>query len=320
MGSRNSKSNSSDKNKENVSVPDKQNLKTNNLDESSLDNSIEDTSTYKGIILDKKNKNINNIKNSENYNSDEVTQEKTHSDNNSSFYFNIIWSEGGNEIYIIGAFCAWKKKTKMKKSKKNYYEKEIPIPHILKERYQFKFIVDDEWKYSELYPKTKDEQGNINNYIDQNYINEHLYNLKNKNNETINSTKEKNIKYKLSDNSKDSSNKSIYGNIYPNDENQEAPKMPDVLDVCTNLTECSNQKFIGKKKYLKYSPINLCSSYKNIFLPGHSYINHLLTNKNNIMIKTGKYFRINCSVKNKGKCLSILYFSPIDKNNILSID
>ena len=319
MGSGNSKSNSSEKLKENASPKEKQNLKKN-LDESSLDNSIEDTSTYKGIILDKKNnKNINNIQNSDNYNSDAVTQEKTHSENNASFYFNITWSEGGNDIYIIGAFCAWKKKFQMKKRKENYYEREIPIPNVLKEKYQFKFIVDDEWRFSELYPQTKDGQGNINNYIDENYINKHLYNLKNKNNETINSNKEKNIKNKLNESSKDSSNKSIYGNLYPNDENQEAPKMPDVLDVGTNLSEFSNQKLIGKKKYLEYSPINLCSSYKNIFLPGHSYINHLLTNKNNIMLIKEKYFRINCSVKNKGKCLSILYFSPLDRN-ILSVD
>ena len=107
-----------------------------------------------------------------------------------------------------------------------------------------------------------------------------------------------------------------------------SPNMPDVLAISTSLSEHTHQRHMGKKKYLKYSPINLCSSYKNIFQPGHSYMNHIFMNKNNIKFikdaekvsnQNANYFQINCNVKIKSKCLSILYFSPIDKS-YLSID
>ena len=70
--------------------------------------------------------------------------------------------------------------------------------------------------------------------------------------------------------------------------------------------------------------MNLCSSYKSIFPPGHSYMNHLLFNKksrkknkaldkekNSDNISTN-FIKINCNIKNKGKCLSILYFYPLN--------
>ena len=76
--------------------------------------------------------------------SDQLTQEKTYSDTNSGIFFNIIWKAGGNDVKIAGTFGNWKI-TNMKKnfSKKNIiFEKEIPIPNVFKEKYQFKFIVD----------------------------------------------------------------------------------------------------------------------------------------------------------------------------------
>ena len=332
MGSRNSKSNSAEKKEIKVSNPQANNSIINNLDISiqSLDNSLEDTSNYKGIIYNKNKYKDNQIQKSDNYNSDQLTQEKSSSDTNSNLYYNIIWKEGGNNVYIIGNFSDWKKKYKMKlnlSKKKCFFEKEIPINNISKEECIFKFIVDDNWKYSENYPKMKDKDGNINNYIDKAYINEHSNYLKSKNNEilqtqTINESNIKNTLNKSKDNSKDLNNKSLYGNTYPSDEqvNQEAPKMPDVLNILTSLSEYTHQRHIGRKNYLKYSPINFCSSYKSIFQPGHSYINHLLINKKNIKaIKIAemeksieeKYVQINCTIKNKGKCLSILYFSPM---------
>ena len=326
MGSKNSHSNSGGKNTQISNQKNNNDQNINNLDVStqSFDNSIDDTSNYKGITYK------NQIQKNDNYNSDQLTQEKTYSDTNSGLFFNIIWKEGGNDVKIAGSFGNWKT-TNMKKnfSKKNIiFEKEIPIPNILKEKYQFKFIVDSEWKYSDNYPKIKDDNGNINNYIDNTFINEHSIFVRNKNNETVsynNETNVKNLLNKSKDNSKDT-NKSSYGNIFPNDEqfNQEAPKMPDVLDIFTTLSEYTNQRILGRKIYLKYSPMNLCSSYKSIFPPGHSYMNHLLFNKksrkknkaldkekNSDNISTN-FIKINCNIKNKGKCLSILYFYPLN--------
>ena len=323
MGSRNSKSNSGGKNiqESNIQTNYNQNLNSFDVSTQSLDNSIDNTSNYKGINI------TNQKQKSDNYNSDQITQEKTPSDIYSGLYFNIIWKYGGNNVIIAGSFGGWKQyKMKKKISEKiEYFEKEIPIPNITTEKYQFKFIVDDDWKFSDDYPKIKDENGFINNYIDNIYVNEHLHFLKDKNNEAMNSYNDINFKNFLNlskDNSSKEINKSSYGNIYPNEFqfNQEAPKMPDVLDVFTSLSENSKQGHLGKKKYLKYSPMNLCTSYKNIFPPGHQYINHLLFNtyikSNKLQKKEKKYddkfAKINCNIKAKGKCLSILYLSPLN--------
>ena len=192
MGSKNSHSNSGGKNTQISNQKNNNEQNINNLDVStqSFDNSIDDTSNYKGITYK------NQIQKNDNYNSDQLTQEKTYSDTNSGLFFNIIWKEGGNDVKIAGSFGNWKT-TNMKKnfSKKNIiFEKEIPIPNILKEKYQFKFIVDDEWKYSDNYPKIKDDNGNINNYIDNTFINEHSNFVRNKNNETVSYNNETNVK------------------------------------------------------------------------------------------------------------------------------
>ena len=78
---------------------------------------------------------------------------------------------------------------------------------------------------------------------------------KDKNHEAMNSYNDINFKNFLNlskDNSSKEINKSSYGNIYPNEFqfNQEAPKMPDVLDVFTSLSENSKQGHLGKKNIL----------------------------------------------------------------------
>lgn len=127
MGSRNSKSNDDNEKVASNQEPINDSNK-NNLDESmnSLDNSIDNTSIYKGLTYDKRqSKQINEIK-SDNYNSDQLTQEKSNSDTNSSLYMNIIWNESGNDISIIGTFCGWKK-----------YRMKKPEKIFLKEKYQY---------------------------------------------------------------------------------------------------------------------------------------------------------------------------------------
>ena len=324
MGSKNSRSNSEGKNSQvsNSKITQSQNINNLDITTQTFDNSIDDTSNYKGISYKTK------IKKSDNYDSDQVTQEKTYSDTNSGLFFNIIWKAGGNNVKIAGTFTSWKKINMKKNISKKiiFFEKEIPIPNILKEKYQFKFIVDEEWKCSENYPKIKDENGNVNNYINNTYVNEHMHYLKNKNNkENISSYNNdinlKNLLNKSKDNSKDT-NKSSYGNVFPTDDQfNEAPKMPDVLGIFNTLSEYTNQRILGRKNYLKYSPMNLCSSYKSIFPPGHSYMNHVLFNKKNTKRKKLKekdknintnFIKINCNIKNKGKCLSILYFYPLN--------
>ncbi len=72
---------------------------------------------------------------------------------------------------VAGNNIRWKKISE----KIEYFEKEIPMYNITKEKYQFKFIVEDDWKFCDDYPKIKDGNGFINNYIDIIYVNEHFH-------------------------------------------------------------------------------------------------------------------------------------------------
>ena len=327
MGNRTSKSSSTGKKNviSNSKTLDNSNQNILDISFKTVNNSIENTSTYNGIISNDKLQ--MNQQQSDNCNSDLLTQEKTNSDINSKLMYKIWWKEECNEVLITGNFCDWKQNFVMKKNKKNnYFEKEIPIDNILKQKCEFKFIVDGTWRISDNYP-SKNENGYINNYIDSEYINNHISDFKPEN-PNINN----NILNKSKDNSTDTK-KSSYGNIFPTEDqlNQEAPKMPDVIDVSIQLDDFTHQIFLGKNNYLTFSPINFCSSYKNIFQPAHSYVNHLLTKRKKIKSKKNKnkekiiendnndlnmnYIRINCNAKFKSKCLSIIYFSPIEEDN-----
>ena len=116
----------------------------------------------------------------DNIKSHEVKEEEKKEDKN----FIFIWTEGGNKVKLTGSFCDWKIKYDMlKDSKENLFKFPLPLDN---KQYQFKFIVDDEWKYSSKYETQKDDLGNINNCID-------LTNYFPKENDTQKTTKEKQL-------------------------------------------------------------------------------------------------------------------------------
>ena len=276
---------------------------------SSIENIFNENSSYNGIINEKSNFN----------NNEQISQENSSFEEKPKSSVKFLWKEGGNEVFITGTFCDWKKKFKMNKNKNNIFEKELPLG---KGKYEFKFIVDDEWKCSSFYPQIKDNRGINNNYFDNtNSDNTDIFNKFNsyitEKNEKI---KEKENLQIIRGNLEDL--KKIYTNLYPYEDqlNQEAPKIPDVFEILLDLNDNTNQKYFGNKNYLQFPFINLDKSFKNILPPFHSYLNHLFTLKNrdknsNLNIKTPKknYFEINCNIKLKNKCISIVYYSPFNK-------
>lgn len=73
------------------------------------------------------------------------------------------WEEGGNTVLVTGSFCNWKQFFIMTKNENGINSLTLTLPRGL---HQYKFKIDDVWKYSEKYPKMSDGNGNINNYID----------------------------------------------------------------------------------------------------------------------------------------------------------
>ena len=312
MGSHATKDNSSEQSKihKNSVITNKQTYES--ISSLTNNNSENENSSYNGINFDKmKTKSKNN-----NYNSDQITQENSISETQNKNLIKFYWNEGGKEVFITGSFLEWNKRLKMHKNKNNIFEVELFLP---KGKYEFKFIVDGSWKCSSNYQQIKDDRGNNNNFIDNisaNYnYNEINFNL-NKN--VTNLPEENNHKMRNIDELKKN-----YSNIYPSIDqlSEEAPKIPDVLEISIDLTENSNQKNIGNEQYLGFSYINLDESFKNILQPVHSYLNHIFTNNDKNFIynshkektENSTYLGINCNVKVKNKCISIIYYSPLSK-------
>ena len=310
MGSHATKDNSSEQSKihKNSLLTKKQTYST--ISSLTNNNSENENSSYNGINFDKlkiKSKN-------DNYNSDQITQEKSISEAQNKNLIKFYWNEGGNEVFITGSFCEWDKRLKMRKNKNNIFEIELFLP---KGKFEFKFIVDGLWRCSSNYQQIKDNRGNSNNFID-NISDTNNFNEINLNKNVTNLSEENNHKIKNIDELKKN-----YSNIYPSigQLNEEAPKIPDVLEISIDLTENSNQKNIGNEQYLDFSYINLDESFKNILQPVHSYLNHIFTNNDkNFIYNSNKeetekntYLGINCNVKVKNKCISIIYYSPLSR-------
>ena len=313
MGSQISKEISTDQSNlpTNIISSKKIDIKSLSKTNSSIGNTFNDNSSYNGIIYDKSKFNNNG----------QLSQGNAFFDENKKRVVKFLWKEGGNEVFITGTFCDWKKKFKMYKNKNNIFEEELLLE---KSKYEFKFIVDGEWKCSSFYPQIKDNRGINNNCFDT--TNSENINTFNKIIFDSNIIEKKNST--LRGNLEDL--KKMYTNLYPYEDqlNQEAPKIPDVFEILIDLNDNTNQKYLGNKQYLHFPFINLDKSFKKILPPFHSYLNHLFTYNNikllnennrdknsNSNINTPKknYFSINCSIKIKNKYISIVYYSPLNK-------
>ena len=262
--------------------------------------------------LENKDKEINNDakeKNDKINNDKDKLEEKKEEINNKINNYTFIWNGEAKNVKITGTFSDWKIKYDMiKDPNNNFFKIELPLDSQI---YQFKFIVDNEWKYSPNYQTQKDNLGNINNTID-------LTNFFQKDGEININTKEKlEIKEKESEektNDSKSPNKikkrkeSIYDCEYPSDDNIIPLSLPNKRYYQSfKLDKYSHQNSIGNEKYYSYKErpsFSYEASSKPIFLLGHINLNHLISFKNQKMITTK-----NCmSFRYREKACTILYY------------
>ena len=85
------------------------------------------------------------------------------------------WSNDDNCVYLTGSFCNWNQFFLMKKTEEGKSKLTLNLP---KGTHQYKFIINDEWKYNNNFPICNDN-GNINNIIDTSNLKINL-NFKNK--------------------------------------------------------------------------------------------------------------------------------------------
>ncbi|WIA22722.1 hypothetical protein OEZ86_009682 [Tetradesmus obliquus] len=86
----------------------------------------------------------------------------------------IAWSHGGEHVEVEGSFDNWSTRQPLQRTGRDFTVIKLLPPGV----YQYKFIVDGDWKYDPNQPAMFDEIGNVNNVIEvQEYVPENLENV-----------------------------------------------------------------------------------------------------------------------------------------------
>ena len=244
-----------------------------------------------------------------------LSEESFDDSNNNKKNYTFIWKEGGNDVKITGSFSDWKIQFQMTKDPKDQtFKCQLPLASGI---YQYKFIVDNVWKYSNNYPTIKDGDGNINNLLDNTKNELDKSNEKNDKKEKNSVTKRKSskskknkktsrvstVKTKTRASSKRKESKkiikknSIYTSKYPSDDDIIPLPLPNKRYYKSfNFEKYTNQNAIGNKKYYDYYDrysFSYGASSKPIFILGHVNLNHLISvNHNELnLLKNSMSFR-----------------------------
>lgn len=73
----------------------------------------------------------------------------------------LQWSQGGLSVYVTGSFNHWGERIPLRRSGAEF----VVCLNLIPGTYQFKFIVDNEWRYATDQHTVRDQMGNINNCI-----------------------------------------------------------------------------------------------------------------------------------------------------------
>ncbi|CAD7956775.1 unnamed protein product [Amoebophrya sp. A25] len=74
----------------------------------------------------------------------------------------FTWTHGGQNVFLIGSFNNWSEKLPMVRSGLEFHV----VVNLTRQEHQYKFIADDQWRYSSDYPIVSDDLGNIHNVMD----------------------------------------------------------------------------------------------------------------------------------------------------------
>lgn len=263
------------------------------------DNSLlsfgDDLSDYNGIISTE-----------ESFESDEeiieeITELKSYNLNKIPVTFE--WESGGNSVYLSGSFCNWNQFFLMEKTSNG---KHTLVLNLNKGFIQYKFKVDNEWKYNNKYPTIVDN-GNINNYIDT--TNWEI--TVEQSEETTNSKSElsflpnENIELKNFQNND-------YSNYFPKKKemNENNQKVPEEYKK-NNLDKKMRQSKIGNNNYFSPEEDNILGenySNKKIKYISSEQINHINYKIKNNKNKTNNPIVSSIILRHRLKFTTFVYY------------
>jgi hypothetical protein len=223
--------------------------------------------------------------------------------NNGKVEYTFIWEEKCNLAKVIGSFNNWKDQLLMTYDPKdNLYKYKIELK---RDKYEYKFIIDNAWKFSSHQQTKNDGKGNINNFID-------LTNYKINTNNAQTTKKVKKIKKKKKKIKKIEKVES-YGVLFPTKDelNTEAPITQELYLKSFYINEATNQDKIGNKLYL--SDFNTESyteekSYRNLLFSPHVNLNHTMNFCDNKDI-----LQVGLSYRFRNKDCTLVYYSRLNK-------
>ena len=133
----------------------------NHQDSSWISNDTSKTFKYNDIInYEEEQMNIIYIRNR--IKKQQYEESKNSNNINNKIPTMFEWSFKGNNVYLTGSFCNWKEFFLMKKDENGIFRLVLDLNRGF---HQYKFKIDNEWKYNKNFPIYNDN-GFINNYID----------------------------------------------------------------------------------------------------------------------------------------------------------
>lgn len=94
-------------------------------------------------------------------------------DPNLTLPVDIKWVQGGDKVYVTGSFTGWRKMIGLLKQPDNNFMITLGLPVGT---HRFRFVVDNELRFSDYLPSATDQMGNFVNYIEvtPEHIQQHL--------------------------------------------------------------------------------------------------------------------------------------------------
>ncbi|KAJ8141391.1 hypothetical protein OY671_005443 [Metschnikowia pulcherrima] len=75
----------------------------------------------------------------------------------------ITWSQGGDKVYVTGSFTGWRKMIGLQKQADNTHVVTLGLPVGT---HRFRFVIDNELRFSDFLPTATDQMGNFVNYVE----------------------------------------------------------------------------------------------------------------------------------------------------------
>ncbi|CUM54845.1 unnamed protein product [Debaryomyces tyrocola] len=99
--------------------------------------------------------------------------QETMPDPNVTLPIDIRWTQGGEKVYITGSFTGWRKMIGLAKQQDNSFLITLGLPIGT---HRFRFVIDNELRFSDFLPTATDQMGNFVNYVEvtPEHVNSHL--------------------------------------------------------------------------------------------------------------------------------------------------